>query len=216
MKIFSFSGLDGSGKGTQVSLFENYLKEKNIKYKTIWARGSWTPGIELVKKVVRQDRGFTEEQKAEYRKEARTNPRKQKIILILSILDMYWFFGFYYRWITYTGKTLICDRYIWDTLVDFRVNFSRHNFENWIIWKFLLRIIPSPHLSFVFVISAEKSIERGLIKKEPHMESLEVKIPKVIEYEKLIKQKKWNNVIDGNLTAEEIHRIIKEVFVNEN
>ncbi|TLD41221.1 MAG: hypothetical protein JETT_2509 [Candidatus Jettenia ecosi] len=87
--MISFSGIDGSGKGTQIALVEEFFRNNSIKYKTIWARGSWTPGIEFVKKIVRRDRGFSEEQKAEYRKEARTNLKKQKIIL-MGLLSFVW------------------------------------------------------------------------------------------------------------------------------
>ena len=216
IKMISFSGIDGSGKGTQIALVEDYFRASNIKYKTIWARGSWTPGIELVKKIVRRDHGFSEEEKQKYREEARTNPRKQKIILLLSIIDLYWYFGLYYRLIGLCGTVVICDRYIWDTLADFRVNFSKHNIENWIIWKMLLKVIPKPHSSFIFVISAEQSIERGLRKKEAHMESLDVKSRKIEEYMNLIHQGKWSHVVDGKLTVTEIHNIVLEEITNEN
>lgn len=209
MRMIAFSGIDGSGKGTQIELIEKYFEHKDIKYKTIWARGSWTPGIEIVKKIVRKDHGFSEEQKEEYRREARSNPKKQRIILILSIIDLFWYFGLYYRYVYLTGRVLICDRYIWDTVADFRVNFSRYNFEKWLLWKLLLKVIPTPNPSFIFVISAEKSIERGLVKNEPHMETIDIKIPKVEEYFKLIKDNKWTHVIDGNLSVMEIHEIVK-------
>ncbi|GAB6155713.1 hypothetical protein JCM17380_44640 [Desulfosporosinus burensis] len=208
--MISFSGIDGSGKGTQISLVEEYYRANNIKFKTIWARGSWTPGIELIKKIVRRDRGFSEEKKAEYRKEARSDPKKQRIILILSILDLYWFFGIYYRLVEFSGRVVICDRYIWDTLVDLRVNFYNHNFESWYIWKLVIRLIPKPKHSFIFVISSEKSIERGLMKQEAFMESVEIKQAKIEEYFKLIDQGKWSNVIDGDMTIVDVSQKVKE------
>lgn len=216
LKMISFSGIDGSGKGTQIGLLEEYFAKNNIKYKTIWARGSWTPGIELVKKIVRKDRKFSEEQKKKYRREARTNLKKQKIILILSILDFYWFFGIYYRIVCMLSTVLICDRYIWDTVVDFRVNFEHYRFEEWLLWKTLIKLIPYPYPSFLFAMPAEQSLERDFKKQEVHMESLEVKLKKVEEYRNLIGKEKWTNVIDGMLPVDVIHKNILEVLVLEN
>lgn len=216
MKIISFSGIDGSGKGTQIELLEKYLKQKNISFKTIWARGSWTPGIELVKMIVRQDKDYTEEQKDEYRKEARTNPKKQRIILIISILDLLWYWGIYYRLVALSGKLLICDRYIWDTFIDFKVNFSNFNFDKWLLWKVLVKIIPTPYPSFVFMISADESVRRGMLKQEAHMESLEIKTSKAEEYIKLINDNKWSHPIDGNLDAVAIHQMIVKILSHED
>lgn len=208
--MISFSGIDGSGKGTQIGLVESYLFKRRIRYKTIWARGSWTPGVELIKKIVRRDRRFSEEQKSAYRIEARTNPRKQKIILILSILDLCIFFGLYYRIIRLLGYYLICDRYIWDTAVDFRVNFSNHHFEKWFLWKLLLKLIPIPYPSFILQISAEQSIQRGMVKQEAFMESLEIKRKKIEEYRTLAGDGKWTHVIDGTLPVNEVQEIVRK------
>lgn len=216
MRMIAFSGIDGSGKGTQISMVERFFRKKNIKFKTIWARGSWTPGIELVKKLVRRDRGFSEEEKARYREEARRNPVKQKIILILSILDLYWLLGIYYRLVSWCGKVVICDRYIWDTLADFKVNFKRYDVERWFLWRLLIKIIPKPNPSFMLMISADKSIERGLIKQEAYMESMDVKREKVKVYEELVKQGKWSHVIDGDGSIEDIATTIRKALAHEN
>lgn len=216
MKIISFSGLDGSGKGTQIEILEEYLKLKSIKYQKIWARGSWTPGIELIKKVIRRDQGFTEEQKNEYRIKFRSNPKKQIIIVILSLCDLIWYWGIYYRFLALCGNLIICDRYIWDTYVDFKINFSKINIDNWFLWKFLVVISPKPNPSFVFEITAEESIRRGLLKEEAHMETLEIKNRKVTEYKKLIELGKWAHPIDANLNIELIHNIIVKNLNYEN
>ena len=213
MGIVSFSGIDGSGKGTQIKIIEIFLNAHNRKFKTVWARGSWTPGIELVKRIVRKDKGFNEEQKAGYRKEARSNPKTSKIILILSILDMTWYFGIWYRILKLFYKELICDRYIWDTLVDFKVNFSSFDFEKWFIWKFLVWITPKPDISILLVISAEMSLTRGIEKNEEHMEKIEIKRKKVDEYQKLITLNYWNCMIKADDSSDNIsQKIIQELY----
>jgi thymidylate kinase len=209
MSIISFSGIDGSGKTTQIELVEQFLNQSKIKYMRVWARGSWTPGIELVKKIVRKDKRFSEREKELYRNEARSNPRTAKRILVLSILDMIWYFGIWYRILNLSTKVLICDRYIWDTLVDFRVAFSRFNFEEWYIWRFLIWFIPKPNKSILLYITSEMSIERGLKKNEEFMESFEIKRKKVDEYRSLITLNKWTGVINADDTVENIFEIIR-------
>lgn len=207
--MISFSGIDGSGKGSQIEMVENYFKKNNISYAIRWARGSWTPGVELLKRIVRKDKGFSDEQKEIYRKEVRSNPKTSKLILIVSILDMTWYFGIWYRVLNLFSKELICDRYIWDTYVDFKVNFSSFDFDKWFIWKFLVFISPKPDISILLVISADISVERGIKKNEYFMESIEIKKEKVDEYQKLIALKKWTCVINADDKLERIFEKIK-------
>ena len=196
--MVSFSGIDCAGKTTQIEFLERYFDSIGKKYIRIWGRGSWTPGVEVIKRIVRKDKGFSEEQKIAYRHEARTNPHKQILLLIVSILDLYFFFGIYYRFLGMFGREVICDRYIWDTCADFKVGFKRYDFESWIIWKLLLKFIPKPRISFMFVISPEDSIRRGLEKKEEYMEDFETKKAKINVYFELIARNRWSNVISGS------------------
>ena len=114
------------------------------------------------------------------------------------------------------GKTVICDRYIWDTVVDFRVDFHNIDFEKWIIWKLLMTIIPVPYPSFILVIDSKESFERGMKKKEAYMDSLKTKQMKVKVYDKLIRQGRFSNILDGYSTADCISDQIREVLLNEN
>ena len=166
--MVSFSGIDCAGKTTQIEFLERYFDSIGKKYIRIWGRGSWTPGVEVIKRIVRKDKGFSEEQKIAYRHEARTNPHKQILLLIVSILDLYFFFGIYYRFLGMFGREVICDRYIWDTCADFKVGFKRY------------------------------SIRRGLEKKEEYMEDFETKKAKINVYFELIARNRWSNVISGS------------------
>lgn len=211
--IVAFSGIDSSGKTTQIDIFEKYCNEKNLCVGKIWGKGRGTPGVMLIKGIVRGDRGMSPEQKKEYRANVYKNGRKRKLLLTASILDLWWYFGLWYRIMNWTHKILICDRYLWDTYIDFRSEFPEFEIDNWKIWKIAVKLAPKPMHSFMFYITAEESYRRDQQKGDLTLDPLEVKIAKVDKYMKLINNGKWEVVIDGTRDRESISKEVhKTVF----
>lgn len=211
--IVAFSGIDSSGKTTQIDIFEKYCKEKKICVGKIWGKGRGTPGVMLIKGIVRGDRRMTPEQKKEYRANVYKNSRKRKLLLTASVLDLWWYFGLWYRIMNWTHKILICDRYLWDTYIDFRSEFPEFEIDNWFIWKTAVKLAPKPKHSFMFYITAEESYRRDQQKGDLTLDPLEVKVAKVDKYMKLINSGKWEVVIDGTRDRESISKeVFKTVF----
>jgi thymidylate kinase len=214
--MISFSGIDGAGKSTQIELLEDHYNSMGRKYNVIWARGGWTPGLEFIKNLVRTDKDLDSEAREAYRQEVHSSPRKRKILLIGAILDLYWYFGVYYRYLNLLKQDLVCDRYIWDTYVDWKINYSEYDFENWWIWKILLLVIPYPKTSFLFVISEKESALRCSTKIDDTFESEEVKQAKIDFYSKLVKKNKWTHVIKGDKNIQDIFDQVKDALNHEN
>lgn len=210
--MISFSGIDCAGKTTQIELLVMYYREHGQKVKTIWARGRCTPGVVLIKNIVRTDKNLDETGKKEYREEIHRSSKKRKLLLIASILDLYWYFGLYYRALNLFHKNLICDRYLWDTYIDFKVDYSEFNFEKWLIWKLLPGFVLKPKVSFMFIIPPEESIRRGIEKKEAGLQTLEQKKEKINEYMQQVNKGKWSNVIDGMRNIDDIAAEIRGVL----
>ena len=208
--IVAFSGIDSSGKTTQIDLFEKTCKEKKLHVKKIWGKGRGTPGVMLIKGIVRGDRGMSAEEKKEYRANVYKNSRKRKLLLTASILDLWWYFGLWYRIQNWTHKILICDRYIWDTYIDFRSEFPEFEIDNWGIWRMAVRLAPKANHSFMFYITAEESYRRDQQKGDLTLDPLEVKIAKVDKYMKLINSGKWEVVIDGTRDRESIEEEVRQ------
>ena len=61
--IIAFSGIDSSGKTTQIDIFECECKNRGLRVGKIWGKGRGTPGVMLIKGIVRGDRGMSAEQK---------------------------------------------------------------------------------------------------------------------------------------------------------
>jgi thymidylate kinase len=210
--MISFSGIDCAGKTTQIELLEQYYLAHGQKVKRIWARGRCTPGVVLIKNIVRTDKNLDEAGKKEYREQIHKSSKKRRLLLIASILDLYWYFGLYYRLLNIFHKNLICDRYLWDSYIDFKVDYSEFNFEKWIIWKQLPGFVLKPKVSFMFIIPPEESIRRGIQKKEAGLQTLEQKREKINQYMQLVKVGKWTNVIEGMRDIDDISREIREVL----
>lgn len=207
--IVSFSGIDSAGKTTQIDLLYRYCKEHRISIKKVWSKARGTPGVMFIKELVRKDRYMDTSGKAEYRAEVFANHKKKRLLLIASLLDLLWYWGLYYRLLTLFYKVVLFDRYIWDSLVEMKQDFEGIDFENWFLWKLVKFVAPNPKHSFLFVIPSEVSVARDIAKNDPTIEDIELKRAKIDRYLALRDEGKWNHVIDGLRTIEDIHEEIK-------
>ena len=167
--IISFSGMDGAGKSTQIELLSEAFLEKGYDVKLVWARGGYTPGFEFLKKIMRSVLGkkLFPSGRSENRTKKLENPIIQKLWQTLALVDLMLLWGLYVRLSSIRGKVVICDRYLNDTLLDFRRNFPAAKFEESILWGVLRFIVPEPDHSFLIWIPVEVSLKRSIAKGEP-------------------------------------------------
>lgn len=210
--LISFSGIDSSGKSTQIDLLYNYCLNNNIKVRKIWGKARGTPGVEFIKNMVRRDKAMTSDEQMAYRDQIYKSSRKKKLLLFASILDLYWYFGFYYRLLSMINDVLICDRFIWDTYVEIKSEFTDIDTDNWFIWKVAVFLSPTPKFSFIFTLPAEESIRRDIQKNDLTVDSLELKKNKIELYMNLVKINKWTNVMDGLRPIDATHKEVLGVL----
>lgn len=210
--IVSFSGIDSAGKTTQINKLCNYCKFNQVKYVKKWSKARGTPIIVFLKKLVRKDKRYNDEQKYEYRQKVFHNPRKRKLLFVASMLDLCLYWGVYFRVKNLFCKILICDRYIWDTYVEICQDFKGIDIDKSIWWKMVKFFTPKPKVSFVFIIPAELSLERDKQKEADGIEDIEKKKIKINTYMKLIDEGRWTNVMDGTKTREELHKEVLSIL----
>lgn len=213
--IVSFSGIDSAGKTTQIELLCQYCDKKKIKYKKVWSKARGTPGVLLLKELVRRDKNMDATQKAEYRTEVFQNSRKRNLLYIASMLDLCWYWGLYYRILNLTNKLVICDRYIWDTYVEVKEkDFRGMDIDNSILWKIVKTVSPHPKVSFVFTIPPEESLRRDHNKNAAGIEELNIKIQKIDCYMKCIENDCWTNPMDGMRSINDLHQdVLAEIGI---
>lgn len=215
--LVSFSGLDCSGKSTQINLLKEYLLEKGFQVEEIWSRGGYTPGIEKMKSLLRGGRGKSPEQQTEEERQAKVaaEPRGGKILLWLSILDLVFYWGSIFKKKSKGDRVLICDRYYWDTYIDFSLKYPKIKFDKWLVWRWMTSCYRKPDVSFVLTVTPEESMHRSNLKFEPFPEPQEKREARLNCYLQEIKNGRWQHEIDCMRSIEPIQEEIRRI-VNEN
>ena len=210
--MISFSGVDCSGKSTQINLLCEELKRRNIKHQVIWSRGGYTPGIEAVKKLLRGNKEVSKEERIRYSEQTNSNSKKRKLLFTAALIDLWFYYSIVLRFKEAMGTLLICDRYIWDTYIDFKMKYPEYNFEKGFWWNFTLKTMLKPKPSFCFFISAEESMRRSGLKDEPFPEPIEVRQERINHYLNELKNNRWQYKIDAMVTPEEVYEQMMEII----
>lgn len=211
--MISLSGIDCAGKSTQIALLQKHFSNKNIKI--IWSRGGYTPGIAFIKDLLRNKNLKTNEEIAKNSEKINKNSFIRYIIFQLSLVDLLIYYSIVLRLYEFFGKKLICDRYIWDTYIDFLLKYPDYNFEDYIFWKLTLFFMLKPEISFILTIPAEESMRRSDLKEEPFPENIETRKKRINLYVTEINKNRWNYVVDASKSIELVFDDIKS-RINEN
>lgn len=207
-----FSGVDGAGKSTQIHLLMEMLQKQGKVPIYLWTRGGYTPRFNMLKNVLRfvtGGRAIPDSGHSKRREENLGRPGIRKLWLTLAIAELWWIYGVQIRWWLLHGKIVVCDRYVDDTLLDFRHNFPQETVSKWWLWRGLCAIAAKADATFLLLVPVEESITRSLQKDEPFPDSPETLRWRLAEYEVLTTQRSWQ-VFDGRQPIDKIAEAIKE------
>jgi len=174
-KLIVFSGIDGAGKSTQIGRLIQRLRERGLRPVYFWSRGGYTGPFNLLKSASRKIFGqkMIPSGRTADRRRVLEKPFVSRLWLRLAISDLILVYGIYFRFLNWRGKTIIADRYLFDTWIDFTLNFPAIRFDQWRLWRFLLLILPTPTQTFLLLIPVSESRRRGQLKNEPFPDSPE-------------------------------------------
>lgn len=205
------SGIDCAGKSTQLEKLNKYFCNNKQKPRIIWSRGGYTPLLEFIKNLIKGKK-VTSSKEKNIRDKVHSNLLLKKILLWGAILDLCFYYGIYFRYLRLKGITIIADRYIWDTYIDFIIKYDSVKFEKWIVWKLLLIIYVKPKYSIVLSISPEESMRRSKLKYEPFPETLEERKTRIGLYFNLIDNGLWDHHIDASKSIDEVYNKIVDTI----
>jgi len=169
VRMIAFTGLDGAGKTTQIKLLEEHLTASGRKVAVTWSRGGYTGLFMRIKQALRNILG--EEQvpsgPSARRNELLHRPLARTIWLWCAIMDMALLYGVVFRWRIFCGKVQLADRYLWDTWIDFKINFPGADINRMLLWRFLVKVAPHPEHTLFLSIPIAEALRRCQEKEEP-------------------------------------------------
>lgn len=211
-----FSGMDGSGKSTQIKLLVDYYNNKKIRL--LWARGGYTPSFKFFKKIIKFFMSFfsSEPSKERYQFRSENNDSLRKglfannlfvrIWLLISIIDLGIYLIIYLRYLKLRGFIIINDRCHIDTEIDFLLRFPLHFNANGLLWRSIVAMVPCPDIAFICMVDPEMSITRSLIKKDLYSDPIEHLADRYSLYTSLPSKTNWYWCkLDCTKTIGEVH-----------
>jgi dTMP kinase len=208
IKLLALSGIDGAGKSTQLNLIQEDFEKNGESVVYLWTRGGNTPGVNGLKALLRKLAGknLPASGHSVRRDKMLGKGWVQRVWLILAIVDLFRIYSISIRWWLSRGKVVVCDRYLWDTLIDFKIMFPAVAVEGWLLWRLLVWFTPVPDEAVLLMIPLHLSEKRCLEKYEPFPDTTERRERRYGLYAAAADQKYWR-VVDST-------RAISAVFAD--
>jgi len=209
--LITFSGLDGAGKSTQVEQVLSSIRQHGRVPVYLWTRGGYTPTFERAKMAARRllRRALPAPGSGVRRERFFGNPAWRRLWLAFSLLDLLWVYGVKVRWWLAQRRMVVCDRYLWDTFVDFRVNLPAEDVGRWWLWRALVAAAPTPDEAFLLTVPVEESVARSHRKDEPFRAEPEALARRLALYEALAAEGRWH-VLDGMRPLNDLQQDIQD------
>ena len=153
--LIALSGVDCGGKSTQRDLLVQALRAWGARPVLVYLRPGYTPGLRALKSFLhrgRKDRARTGEagRTGRYprRAENLAHPLIRWLWVQTALADLLWQSAVRMRLWRARGRVVVCNRYLLDALVDFRVNFPAERVERRWLCRALRRFARRPDAAF--------------------------------------------------------------------
>jgi len=163
--LVCFIGMDGSGKTTQAQALVESFNEKGVKSKYVHNRFQaflTQPFITIGKELFFRKKGKFEDydEFVVTRGKVLQNRLLYRAYQNLLLLDYSLRSVFRVTIPLMFGKNIICDRYIFDTIVDLAVDLEYSDSKIELMLNRLSRLFPKPDMIFLMDVPAEMAYER--------------------------------------------------------
>ncbi|MCL0038952.1 hypothetical protein M1N46_01725 [Dehalococcoidia bacterium] len=149
-----FVGIDGSGKTTQAKRLIELMQGRGVRSKYVWNKFEprlAAPFLKMAKAVFFRKKGIFENYTEHIRTKRRllANPVVSVAYQYLWLIDYLCQILFKTRIALMRGKSIVCDRYIYDPIVDLAVDLNYSEEEVKRMVRRILPLFPKPDVIFL-------------------------------------------------------------------
>jgi len=176
--IITISGPDGAGKSTVIRELVRRLEISGAQPKVVWSRFGYTPGFESLKAKARGLLGnrIPQQGNLEGRRDLISRSRVRLPWLVFACLDLTLTYGPRLRRLASEGDTVVCDRFLWDAIIDRQIYFPADKWCETVILKGFALMGLKPNLSYLLSLPLEAAVQRSESKNEPFPDPFELRV----------------------------------------
>jgi thymidylate kinase len=211
--LISISGIDCSGKSTQIELLESALHEEGLSVAQLWYRPGYSNELDALRKLVRElmPKALPTVADSRAREAVFKSPGVSGAWIAMSLADTLLQYALKLRVLLASYDAVICDRYLEDAALDFALRFPDAGVENSLWFGGLRLLSPQPDVRLLFHISYEEMLRRMKSKQEPFPDPPAVRRSRFEAYQKLADNRSFHT-IDASSSIESVHRKVLSVF----
>jgi thymidylate kinase len=215
-RVVAFSGVDCSGKSTQISVLIEKLRQRGEKPFYIRLRIGYTPLFCALKNALRRLLGqrIIPQGPSPQRDRSLSSGWKRGLWLHLAFADMAFETAVRIRVLRLLGHKVVCDRYIEDSEMDLIMYFGERTAQL-PAWKVVKAIAVTPDVRILLDLPFEEALRRSILKNEPFPDPEETRRRRAGHYEKL-KQQSDYCIVDARMSIAEISAVICSLVIGED
>lgn len=204
--LITISGIDGSGKSTQITGLQAFLQMAGVRHETIWYRPGYSGLLDRVRALVRSATpgALPASHDSPARERAFSRPGVSEAWIAIALADLLGQYAARIRLLLRKGLTVICDRYLEDAHLDFSFRFPQYRFDP--VFEVLARVCPRPDLAFCLYVSREEMERRTRSKAEPFPDPDDVRIRRYQAYQRL---RSRFTAVDANRSIDEVQDTLR-------
>jgi thymidylate kinase len=175
--LVSVSGIDGSGKSMQVERLREVFETCDTRVRCVWARGASSRGVGAVLRVGKgvlkageragadtsatpEDAPRDEAARFNQRQRRLRNPFVRWVFSLFYAVDLKLTYVIKVRFLLLTGHVVICDRYVYDALVDFASYTGTDAARPPFALNVMRALVPRPRVSVLLDVDSGEALRR--------------------------------------------------------